>query len=292
MNPDSAPLASLAHPIVEDPPEAPYWTIWLWKAFLHMVAIGTSYYKELDEIERREFAEFVNDGDLLSVVEQLKINALNEANAFNLDLSIAVLSELSASSVRIGVPVPDSDRERLYAIMAELWAMFVRLSAIKARGVPAKPAKPTMMLTAGTGTPTVTSLPQHEEETPPTDPFIPLTSWNEILDALKEHHVDPHWKNDERIRTKIRKLNEQHTGPIRLPVGRGSQPTVAKAALLTWWNGLREHFDFRSVEEKAETESARLSVVDSHNYGTSGTVIPGIGGAMKQTRSKGKEGKR
>jgi len=123
-----------------------------------MVAIGTPYYKELDEIERKEFAEFVNDGKLFNVVEELKINALKEANAANFDLSNTVLAELSAVSVRIGVPVPDADRERLYAILAELWAMFVRL---KARGVP---AKPTMMLTAGTGTPVGVPLESSEKE--------------------------------------------------------------------------------------------------------------------------------
>jgi hypothetical protein len=132
--------------------------------------------------------------------------------------------------------------------------------------------------------------------TKPAAPFIPLTSWNDILAALNEPHGEAVWKNNEQTRDKIRKLNSEHNGPIKFPQGKGKQPSVDKAALVAWWNSLRDHFDARNDEEKAEAESARLTVADSHNYGTSGKVVPGIGGSEKRTRAKsdenGKEGKR
>jgi hypothetical protein len=123
----------------------------------------------------------------------------------------------------------------------------------------------------------------------PAGPFVPLTSWNEILAALNEPHGKPVWKNDAQTRDKIRNLNELHNGPICPPQGKGRQPSVDKAALLMWWNGLKELFDARNDKEKAEAESTRLTVTDSHNYGASGKVVPGIGGSKKRRRAKGKE---
>ena len=115
-------------------------------------------------------------------------------------------------------------------------------------------------------------------------PFVPLTSWADILAALNEPHDKPLWKNTEQTRDKILKLNEQHNGPIRRPQGKGTQPSVEKAALMTWWNGLKEHFDVRSDDAEAEAKSARLTVADSHNFGASGTVVPGIDGSVKRKR--------
>jgi hypothetical protein len=130
----------------------------------------------------------------------------------------------------------------------------------------------------------------------PAAPFVPLTSWNDIFGALNEPHGYAHWKNDAPTRDKIRKLNTEHNGPIVFPKGKGKQPSVDKGALLTWWKSLSEHYDARTEREKAEAESARLTVADSHNYGASGQVVPGIGGSVKRTRAKttekGKEKKR
>ncbi|MFO0821979.1 MAG: hypothetical protein U0792_02485 [Gemmataceae bacterium] len=153
---------------------------------------------------------------------------------------------------------------------------------------------------ADTAPPSTSATPtepkQSEVEKQPSGPFVPLTSWNEILAALNEPHGKPHWKNDESTRDKIRNLNEQHHGPIRMPRGKGSQPSVDKAALLIWWNGLREHFDARTEEATTEAQSARLTVAESYQHGKSGKVIPGISGSEKQTRAKesekGKERKR
>jgi hypothetical protein len=120
----------------------------------------------------------------------------------------------------------------------------------------------------------------------PEPAFVPLTSWQDILAALNEGLDKRHWKNDERTRNQIRKLNEEYRGPIRLPAGRGKQPSVHKAALLKWWTELRERFDARNDEAKAEADSARLTVAESHNYGRAGTVIPAIGGSEKKRKSR------
>lgn len=129
-----------------------------------------------------------------------------------------------------------------------------------------------------------------ERGKPSVGPFVPLTSWSEILAALNEPHGNAVWKNDPQTRDKIRKLNEQHNGPIRLPQGKGTQPSVDKAVLLVWWDGIRGHFDARNDEEEAKSASARLTVAETCNYGRSGTVVPGIEGSVKRTR-KGRKGK-
>lgn len=121
------------------------------------------------------------------------------------------------------------------------------------------------------------------------DPFVPLTSWSDIFAALNEPHGNATWKNNETTREKIRKLNINYSGPIKLPVGKGTQPSVDKAKLLQWWNGLKEHFDAR-IEETAAKESSTRSTVASHKYGASGEVVPNIGGSVR--RKKGKERKK
>jgi hypothetical protein len=135
-----------------------------------------------------------------------------------------------------------------------------------------------------------------DDPRPTTDPFIPLTSWNDILVALNEPHGKPVLKNNEQTRDKIRKLNNEHDGPIKFPPGKGKQPSVGKDSLMVWWTSLRDHFDARTDEANAEAESARLTVADSHEYGAFGKVVPGIGGSekrpRKETKEKGKEGKR
>ena len=195
-------------------------------------------------------------------------------------------------------PRPHDPHQRVFFADAnepDQWLIQPHVVALaQSRCKEAPPAEEPETPTSATASPNGTQ--QSEGEKPPAGPFIPLTSWSEILAALNEPHGNPVWKNTEQTRDKIRKLNEQHNGPIRLPQGSGTQPSVAKAALMEWWNGLSEHFDSRNDEGKAETESARLTVADSHNYGAAGKVVPGIGGSEKRTRAnqgeKGVEGKR
>ena len=126
----------------------------------------------------------------------------------------------------------------------------------------------------------------------PPRPFVPLFGWGDIIGALNHQHADgkAHHKNDERMRDHIRRLNEEFAGPIQFRKGKGTQPSVDKSAFLTWWNGLREQHDARNEQRVAKAESERLTVAESHNYGASGTVLPGIRGSVKATR-KGKNGK-
>jgi len=59
---------------------------------------------------------------------------------------------------------------------------------------------------------------------------------------------------------------------------------------------LRDTFDARNDEASKKAESVSQTVADVHNYGKSGTVVPGINGSEKRTRGKkvenGKETKR
>ncbi|MGA2257348.1 MAG: hypothetical protein ABSG53_22045 [Thermoguttaceae bacterium] len=99
-----------------------------------------------------------------------------------------------------------------------------------------------------------------------------LMNWREILDELKQ-------KNDEEKRTRIRRLNDMHDGPIIFP-GQGAQPTVDKAKLLPWWNGLEDRL--RELEQQQADRQA--TVADQVNYGKDGTVVPGIAGGVKKRR--------
>jgi hypothetical protein len=141
-----------------------------------------------------------------------------------------------------------------------------------------------------------TPLPSQLLPPPPVGPFVPLTSWLEIFAALNEPIGKPHWKSTDTARNTIRTLNSKHNGPIIFPPGKGKQPSVNKSALMQWWKGLQEHFDARNEEAESEAESARSTVADTHNYGKSETVVPGINGSVKRARGKGnekgKEGKR
>jgi len=126
--------------------------------------------------------------------------------------------------------------------------------------------------------------------------FIPLTGWHEILAALNEPHGKVVvWKQGQAIKEKIRKLNDAHDGPINFPKIKGAQPNVSKSALMTWWAGLEENFAARTEESEANAKSERLTVSESHQYGATGTVVPGISGSVKPTRAnreKDKEGER
>jgi hypothetical protein len=132
--------------------------------------------------------------------------------------------------------------------------------------------------------PAVHPKAENRDPPPPPRPFVPLTSWNEILAALNEGHDSRVWKNTDQIRSKVRKLNTENNGPIRFKPGKGNQPEVDKAALLEWWNGLRDHYDARNDEENSEAKSADQAVAETHLYGAGGTVIPGIAGAEKKRR--------
>ena len=129
---------------------------------------------------------------------------------------------------------------------------------------------------------------------PRTGPFIPLSGWAEILTALNEHIGTNHFKCDVSTQDKIRKLNYEHVGPIIFPPGKGKQPTVCKTLLMNWWDDLQVRHDAREIEVASDGEAARIETADTHNYGRTGTVVPGIGGSVKlkrTSRKKGKEGK-
>jgi hypothetical protein len=122
------------------------------------------------------------------------------------------------------------------------------------------------------------------EQQKPDVPFVPLTSWGDIIAALNEPHGKGVWKNDDTTRNKIKKLNQEYAGPIVMPERQGGQPRVAKDALMNWWNSMSERFDNRTEETKQDAESAKVTTSNTHNYGATGTVVPGIGGHIKSSR--------
>jgi hypothetical protein len=138
--------------------------------------------------------------------------------------------------------------------------------------------------------------PASEGTTTNTKPFIPLTSWAEIISAINESLDKPHFANDEGTRTKIRSINETYHGPIRLPNGKGQQPSVNKTALLEWWATLVDKYDARRDEDARHAKDTAATVESKHNYAATGTVVPDIAGSEKRRRrgngKKGNEPKR
>jgi hypothetical protein len=112
---------------------------------------------------------------------------------------------------------------------------------------------------------------------PPADPeALPdwALGWPEILTALGR-------KNDQSNRDKITRLSELTQGPIQHQ-GQGAQPIADKAKLLEWWASLAD----RLAELTARRKDRRASTQDQFNYGSDGTVVPGIDGAIRKRRRK------
>ena len=131
--------------------------------------------------------------------------------------------------------------------------------------------------------------------TPPAGPFAPLSGWADIVAALNEHIGTRHFKNEDSTRDRIRKLNNEYDGPIVFLSGKGVQPQVDKTPLMKWWKKIQTHFDARNRKDESGAEAARLETADTHKYGATGIVVPGIGGSVKTKRATGKkekEGKR
>lgn len=105
----------------------------------------------------------------------------------------------------------------------------------------------------------------------PQPPVTYLNSWREILGALDE-------RNTRLMRSRVQKANKRFGGPIVLP-GQGGQPTVIKAKLIDWWNSLDAMWTSQGKGENAEA-----TVKDQHNFGRTGTVVPGIEGSVRKRR--------
>jgi len=184
-----------------------------------------------------------------------------------------------------GKPLPANREKAIAELMAHHDAILARISDPCRQPIEEKPL-PDTHKGKRQNTETETETEKVEGGKPPAELFVPLTSWNDILSALNEPHGKAVWKNDDQTRNKIRKLNNEHGGPIIFPQRQGKQPSVDKGELVTWWNGLKAQFDARADEVQTRAESARLTVTGSHNYGTTGTVVPGIGGSVKGKRGK------
>lgn len=101
---------------------------------------------------------------------------------------------------------------------------------------------------------------------------LPLycVNWAEILAALNLKRAD---------KDKVRKLNEEHGGPIILPQ-KGGQPKVERGKLLSWWVGIEQLW-----EEQRQRQLNRDSTLEAaHRYGREAIVLPEISGSMKRRR--------
>jgi hypothetical protein len=99
-----------------------------------------------------------------------------------------------------------------------------------------------------------------------------LVNWREILVALG-------MKNNSEDREKVRNLNEMYDGPILFPK-QGAQPKVEKTKLVEWWNGLEVQW----ATGLNRARDSRPTVAGQHNYGRTGTAVPGISGGVKKRR--------
>jgi hypothetical protein len=122
-------------------------------------------------------------------------------------------------------------------------------------------------------TTTTSSTPAPVSRDVPPAPTKYLLNWRDILDALG-------LTNDEESRRLVRRLNEQHNGPIVTP-GQGGQPRVNHHALVEWWNGLEALW--RESEQRAA--DAKATTEEQYHYAADGEVVPGISGHIKKARS-------
>jgi hypothetical protein len=110
----------------------------------------------------------------------------------------------------------------------------------------------------------------------PAEPKTFLWNWKEILDAVGV-------KDNTESRRQVRRLNDEFDGPIVVTKS-GSRPRVDKAKLVTWWNRL----DDLHLELQQQARDKRATVADSYNYGSEGTVVPDLAGAVKKRRRDAK----
>lgn len=110
-----------------------------------------------------------------------------------------------------------------------------------------------------------------------------LFGWNEILEAV-------HRPNERAEQERVKRLNAQFDGPIVIPKGKGTQPTVRKDALVAWWNRLAELHLQNQEDAQARGQEERLNVGKSaqHDYGKSGTVAAEIDGSVRRKRTRKK----
>jgi len=223
-------------------------------------------YEELSSLQMVYCKE--NEGDFLLRMVRLRVKRLRALLPDDLDLadgfsivSLKSLADFVAETAAVyhlddeaGLPIPAPFSERLAERLAWLIREFRPRRLDQDEDLDQDANKP---------------------ETPAVEDQAPveyLMNWREILDELKQ-------KNDDEKRDRIRRLNNMHGGPIIFP-GRGTQPTVDKAKLVAWWNGLEDRL--RELEQQQTDRQA--TVADQVNYGKDGTVVPDIAGGVKKRR--------
>lgn len=95
----------------------------LWEAFLHMRAWNLPDYESLDDVAREQFTELVRTRALFTYVEDCKRDLVRNG----VDVPDRWLAVLCAGRVIESSPLPPADRDRLGAILDEMYPMLVRL---------------------------------------------------------------------------------------------------------------------------------------------------------------------
>ncbi len=117
-------------------------------------------------------------------------------------------------------------------------------------------------------------LPMPSAEFPA--PKAYLFSWKEILAAVG-------MRSSATARRQVRRLNEFFDGPILFPTGRGGQPRTDRAKLMLWWDGLEDVW--AGMDRRRRDRQA--TAAESHPYGRTGNVAPGIAGSIRPRRAAG-----
>ena|GEM_PF-2724324 len=95
----------------------------LWEAYLHMRAWGAPEYELLDSDARQQFADLVRTGALFAYVEDCKRDILR----LGIEAPDSWLSVISAGRVVEEESLPQAERDRLGAILHEIYLALVRL---------------------------------------------------------------------------------------------------------------------------------------------------------------------
>ena len=112
----------------------------------------------------------------------------------------------------------------------------------------------------------------------PAEPKTYLWNWKEILDAVGR-------KDTPENRRHVQRLSDTLDGPIVVPKSGSGPKAIDKAKLLEWWNRI----DDLHLELQQQDRDRQGTVADQYDYGSEGTVVPEIGGAVKKRRRDAKQ---
>lgn len=201
----------------------------------------------------------VPDDELRDDEKRLRLDAF-----FATDKRLARLAELD-------------ERGYTTQLLAEVWNEYPDQAA--EMKLPLPPSKPAASGSSGANADQsheqLVTLQQAAASAPNDKPVSYCFGWAQIVDAIG-------LKNDQETRNRIRRLNQEHGGPI-LVEGQGAQPKVNFEKLILWWNGLESRFE----ELRDKQRDRHATIAATYQHGKDAVVVPDIRGSVKRRR-KGK----